>query len=186
MPGIRCTLYNLIAFLYVRPKKAINYCEAAHYVDMRLQPRMQNNHRVNLNGLTLSSTPLLIKNKKRKKLFVELIGRFSCLNPLNHVTRSQRSETFSPNLHGQGLHDPIWSYAYKANDSTISSEWQHMSSIDSFHQLVNYQTFQGHKVIQVLATIISKITPVKLKQLLNYSQLIVLYSSCLHVWIIYQ
>lgn len=123
MPGIRCTLYNLIAFLYVRPKKAINYCEAAHYIDMRLQPRMQNNHWVNLNGLTLSSTPLLIKNKKRKKLFVKLIGRFSCLNPLNHVTRSQRSETFSPNLHGQGLHHPIWSYAYKANDSTISSEW---------------------------------------------------------------
>lgn len=61
--------------------------------------------------------------KMKKALFVELIGRFTCLNPMNHVTRSQRSEKFSSNLHGQGLHDPRWSFAYKANDSTISSEW---------------------------------------------------------------
>lgn len=31
---IKCMLYNLIAFLHIRPKEAINYSEAAHYAEV--------------------------------------------------------------------------------------------------------------------------------------------------------
>ncbi len=113
---IRCILLNRIAFLYIRPNEAINYSEAAHYVDARLKKLYQECRTITEStsvGWLEAVHHCSLKTKKRKRIFVELIGRFTCLNPMNHVTRSQRSKTFSPNLHGQGLCDPRWSYAIK-------------------------------------------------------------------------
>lgn len=119
---IKCMQYNLSAFLYIRPKEAKNYSEAAH-AEVLTNSTKKEGQPLSSSAGWLEAVRHCSLKMKEENPFAELIGRFTCLNPMNHVTRSQRSEKFSPNLHGQGLHDPRWSYAYKANDSTISSEW---------------------------------------------------------------